>query len=144
MNIKFKNGRTPTVRQVHIPKGQVYAHLTLGEPYGAPSLGYSARVYEGDAEVGSASNRMDGMGWTVNVVGHAAIQERYKEANQVRMDESAIFASMEAHFPQYGKWERYSSRGLLQSVVTNTVTVNCENGAIRAYWHKEDRWEVLQ
>jgi hypothetical protein len=87
---------------------------------------------------------MDGRGWSINVIGHAAIQDRYKEANQVRMDEAAIFASMEAHFPQYTRWERFSSHGLLQSLVSNVVTVNCENGTIRAYWHKEDRWEVLQ
>jgi hypothetical protein len=87
---------------------------------------------------------MDGMGWTVNVVGHAAIQERYQKKEQVRNEERSIFDEMESRFPQYGKWERFSSRGLLQSLVPGTVTVSCENGAIRAYWHEEDRWEVLQ
>ena len=144
MNIKFKNGRTPAVHSVHIPKGQVYTHLTLGEPYGAPSEGYTARVYEGGAEVGSASNWMDGRGWSINVVGHAAIQERYQKEEQLKLEKAAIFDAMEAHFPQYTRWERFQSRGLLQSLVANVLTVNFEDGAIRAYWHKEDRWEVLQ
>ena len=144
MNITFKNGRIPTIAAVNIAKGQVYARLTLGEPYGSPSLGYTARVYdELGAEVGSALNQMSGTGWSVNVSGHTAIQELYQEYELQIKEEASIFDAMEAHFPQYSGWKRYRSPGFLQSVVDNTVTVNCQNGAIKAYWHKEDRWETL-
>ena len=144
MNITFKSGRIPTIAAVNIESGQVYARLTLGEPYGSPSLGYTARVYdELGREVGYALNQMNNKGWKVNVVGHTAIQERYQKANEIRIEESSIFDAMEAHFPQYTEWKRYKSQDLLQTVVNNVVTVNYQNEAVKAYWHKEDRWEIL-
>ena len=144
MNITFKNGRIPTIAAVNIAKGQVYARLTLGEPYGSPSLGYTARVYdELGAEVGSALNQMSGTGWSVNVSGHTAIQELYQEYELQIKEEASIFDAMEAHFPQYTEWKRYKSQDLLQTVVNNVVTVNYQNEAVKAYWHKEDRWEIL-
>ena len=147
MNItfKFKDGRTPVINSITIPQGQVYTRLTLGNPYGSPSLGYTARVYnELNQEVGSALNQMDGRGWSVKVVGRAITQEWYETQEQARIQEDLIFDTMEALLPQYkGRWERYRSQGLLQSLVANVVTVNFQNGAIRAYWHKDDRWETL-
>ena len=144
--IKFKDGRTPVINSVDLPQGQVYTRLTLGDPHGSPSLGYTARVYnELGQEIGSALNQMDGRGWSVKVVGVDAVQEWYETQEQARIQEDLIFNEMEALLPQYTGWERYSSQGLLQSLVANVVTVNFQlaNGAIRAYWHKEDRWETL-
>lgn len=148
MNItfKFKDGRIPVINSVDLPQGQVYTLLTLGNPYGSPSLGYTARVYNKlGQEVGSALNQMNGSGWSVKIVGHAIAQEWYEAQEQARIQEELIFDEMEALLPQYTGWERYRSQGLLQSLVANVVTVNFQlaNGAIRAYWHKEDRWETL-
>ena len=145
ITFKFKDCYgTPVINSVDLPQGQVYTLLTLGNPYGSPSLGYTARVYnELGQEVGSALNQMDGRGWSVKVVGRAITQEWYETQEQVRIQEDLIFDEMEAILPQYTGWERYRSPMLLQSLVTNVVTVNFQNGAIRAYWHKEDRWETL-
>ena len=145
MNITFKNGRIPTIAAVNVPLQVLYSSLTLGEPYGSPSLGYTARVYnELGEEVGDALNQMNGRGWKVNIVGHAEIQKRYKKEDQIRAEEAAIFDAMESRFPDLKGWKRYRSNGWLQSLIENVVTVNCHNGAIRAYWHREDRWETLE
>lgn len=143
MHIQFKDGRTPVISSISIPQGQEYTQLTLGNPYGSPSLGYTARVYnELNQEVGSALNQMNGSGWSVKIVGHAIAQEWYREEQARIQKEDLIFDTMEALLPHTG-WERYRSQGLLQSLVPNVVTVNFQNGVIRAYWHKEDCWETL-
>ena len=145
ITFKFKDGRTPVINSVDLPQGQEYTQLTLGNPYGSPSLGYTARVYnELGQEVGSALNQMDGRGWSVKVVGVDAVQEWYEKQEQIRIKEDLIFASMEAMLPQYTGWKRFRSNAFQQSLIDNVVTVNFENGAIRAYWHKEDRWEDLK
>lgn len=144
MNITFKNGRIPTIASITIAPKQVYTRLTLGEPYGSPSSGYRARVYDDvGAEVGSALNQMTGNGWSVNVVGREAVQSNYDRKMAHKAEVSAIFDSMESRFPQYSGWKRYVSPGLLQTIVENVLTVNRQNNVVKAYWHKEDRWETL-
>ena len=83
MKVTFKDGSTPVIACISISQG-TYTRLTLGSPYGSPSLGYTARVYnELGQEVGSASNQMNGSGWRVNVVGRSAVvEERYQRERQ--------------------------------------------------------------